>query len=627
MDSIHQLHGLGQSLWYDNIQRRLLENGELADMVQRGEILGITSNPSIFHNAISKSTDYDSALKPMAWAGWKAEPIFYQLAVEDIRTACDMFLPVYEKTHKADGYVSLEVSPSLAHNTEGTVQDALRLWKWVNRPNLMIKIPATKEGLPAVQQVIAAGVNVNVTLIFSLERYVDVMNAYFLGLEERVGKGLPVEGIASVASFFVSRVDSKVDSRLQALVNQKDARSEKASRLFGKAAIANARLAYALFKEQINTERFKNLKKHGARLQRPLWASTSTKNPAYRDVIYVEDLIAPDTVNTVPPQTLTAFGDHGKAGLTLEGKEKEASQVFQDLEALGISIQEVTQELEVEGVKAFSDAFTALLKTIEERCSEARQELGTLESAVGARVEKLEAELAAKKIFDHDAAFWTTNPAGQAEVKKRLGWLSAPQGDPQLLLQMDQVASACQYDGFTKALLLGMGGSSLAPEVLSLTFGVREENGHMGMELAILDSTDPDQVRAAARRFPPHQTLYIVSSKSGGTAEVSAALEYFWAKAVHRLGKRAPDHFIAITDPGTSLEKLARERGFRHVFQADPNIGGRYSALTAFGLVPAFLMGLDVHRLLKNAQQMADQCSPSQPSGRNPGLVLGGNHG
>ncbi len=623
MNTIQKLHEVGQSLWYDNIQRRLLESGELEGMIRRGEIRGVTSNPSIFHNAIANSRDYDASLIPMAWSGWNAEQIFYQLAVEDIRAAADLFRPLYQETNGGDGYVSLEVSPYLANNTEKTISEAKRLWEKVHRPNLMIKIPATKEGVPAITEAIAAGINVNVTLIFSLERYKEVMEAYQKGLEQRVASGLPVGSIASVASFFVSRVDTKVDGRLEEIIRKEGPRAEQAAQLLGKAAVANARLAYELFLEIFGTQRFQKLKAEGARLQRPLWASTSTKNPAYSDVKYVEELIGPDTVDTVPPQTLQAFLDHGEVRPTIQENLGEMHQAITDLEGLGVSMDQVTQELEEEGVKAFSDAFTALLVAIEERRKTAVAELGPLQKPVAERVEKLAGADTSRRLWAHDPTLWTEDPAGQAEVRKRMGWLEAPESSRSMVADLNRFVKECQAAGYTHALLMGMGGSSLAPEVMAETFGAREVNGKSGLELIILDSTDPSQVRSAARWSPLENTLYIVSSKSGTTSEVNAYLDYFWSRARRRLGDRAAEHFIAITDPGTPLEKLAREHKFRHVFLADPNVGGRFSALTAFGLVPAALLGVNVELLLHRAAWMAAQCVPDVPPGRNPGLVLG----
>ncbi len=367
MNTTLQLHAAGQSVWYDNIQRSLLKNGELAGMIQRGEIRGVTSNPTIFMNAITKSQDYDASLLPLASSSLTPEEIFFHLAIEDIQAAADLFLPLYQESSGGDGYVSLEVSPYLANDTAATLAQAKQLWQRVDRPNLMIKIPATKAGLPAITEAIAAGINVNVTLIFALQRYAAVMDAYLSGLEKRVAAGLPVDRITSVASFFVSRVDTNVDARLQKIIQAGGAQAQKAQALLGKAAIANARLAYADFKQVFASNRFHKLAALGARVQRPLWASTSTKNPAYRDVIYVEELIGPDTVNTMPPQTVVAFLDHGIVRLSLEDGFPQANQTLADLESLGISMQEVTAQLEDEGVKSFSDAFTVLLKAVEDR--------------------------------------------------------------------------------------------------------------------------------------------------------------------------------------------------------------------------------------------------------------------
>jgi len=367
MNASQQLHLAGQSVWYDNVERRLLNNGELAGMIARGEIRGVTSNPTIFMNAVTKSHDYDAGLIPLAKAGKTGEEIFWELAIEDIQAAADLLRPLYDESNKEDGYVSLEVNPYLANDTQATLSEAKRLWKLVDRPNLMVKIPATVEGLPAILSAIEAGINVNVTLIFSLERYREVMDAYLTGLEKRVEGGLPVDRIASVASFFVSRVDTNIDPRLQQIIDQGGADAAKAKALPGKAAIANAKLAYEAFRQVFTSERFLKLKANGARVQRPLWASTSTKNPAYRDVMYVEELIGPDTVNTMPPQTVIAFLDHGQVRPSLQEDVEGARQVLADLESLGISMDEVTATLEKEGVQSFSDAFGVLLQAIAAR--------------------------------------------------------------------------------------------------------------------------------------------------------------------------------------------------------------------------------------------------------------------
>ena len=406
MNPIQKLTQIGQSLWYDNIQRKLLQDGELAAMIARGEIRGVTSNPSIFHNAIAKSTDYDSALTPLAWAGWDAEQIFWQLAVEDIQAACDLFLPLYNETSRGDGYVSIEVSPYLAHETDKTIEQAKALWERVDRPNLMIKIPATKEGIPAIRKTIASGVNVNVTLIFSLARYDQVMDAYLVGLEDRLAQNQPVENIASVASFFVSRVDSKVDKLLS-----------EASQLRGQAAIANARLAYEAFAQTISSPRWGALQAKGANLQRPLWASTGTKNPAYPDTLYVDSLVGEHTVNTVPPHTLDAFRDHGVANITIDNGMDAAHALFSQLQAEGVSMDVVTQELEDEGVKSFADAFTALLETIAERSAAAASQLGPLVAPVAKRIAQLEADSVPTRLWDGDPPYGQLTPPGRPKWK------------------------------------------------------------------------------------------------------------------------------------------------------------------------------------------------------------------
>jgi len=602
---IEKLTAIGQSLWMDNIQRKLLENGAIKSLIAKGDIRGMTSNPTIFNNAISKTHDYDGALVPLAWAGWDAEKIFWELVTEDIKEACDLFAHLYEESNGGDGYVSIEVSPYLAHDTQATSVQAQQLWARVARPNLMVKIPATKEGIPAIRQAIAAGINVNITLIFSLTRYAEVMNAYLQGLEDRVAGGLAIDRIASVASFFVSRVDSKVDDRLP-----------KDSPLRGKAAIANAKLAYDEFTKTFAGDRWEKLKAKGGRVQRPLWASTSTKNPAYPDTIYIDNLIGPDTVNTVPPATLDAARAHAKPEITITRDVDKAREGLEQLEAVGISMDRVTQELEDEGVKSFAESITALFKTIDDRRKNAISSLGPLAVPVAKRIAQLEENSFSARLWTHDPTLWTTDPAGQAEVTIRMGWTDSPEKARACLPEYHSLADEIHNEGIGRILVLGMGGSSLTAEVVSSLFAA--DGAELSSCLSILDSTDPDQVAAAIKDFPPDQSLYIVASKSGGTAEVNAAFDTFW-----KLSKGDGSRFIAISDANTSLAQLARERGFRKVFSADETVGGRYSALTDFGMVPAALLGLDLGRLLERADWMKNQCLKDLPTARNPGIALG----
>ncbi len=610
MNTIERITQLGQSLWYDNIQRKLLENGQLQAMIEHGDIRGMTSNPTIFNHAIAKSSDYDAALVPLAWAGWDAEKIFWQLAIEDIRAACDLFGPLYEETNGGDGYVSIEVAPDLAHDAEATTTQAEQLWARVRRPNLMVKIPATKEGIPAIRKSIAAGVNINVTLIFSLKRYAEVMEAYLSGLEDRAAAGHPIDHIASVASFFVSRVDTKIDPRLP-----------EGSPLRGKAAVANAKLAYDEFQKTFAGRRWEKLKTRGAHVQRPLWASTSTKNPAYPDTLYVDNLIGPETVNTVPPATLDAVRDHGIAQVTLTRDLDQAQEAIRQLEAAGISMDVVTQELEEEGVQAFADAFAQLLQTIDERRQSAVSALGPLAGSVSKRIARLEAEAVPARLWSHDPTLWTTDPEGQAEVRKRMGWMDSPEKARACLSDYQSFAREILEKGqIDRVLVLGMGGSSLTAEVLASLLDAEAPGGgqERGICLGILDSTDPQEVAKSGEDYPPDRSLYIVASKSGGTAETLAGFDYFWKKS-----KKDGSRFVATTDAGTSLEALAKKRKFRKVFTADPSVGGRYSALTDFGMVPAALLGMDLSRLLERAEWMKRQCGEHVPAARNPGLALG----
>ncbi len=364
---IGELKNNGQSIWYDNIERKLLEDGTLAGMVERGEIRGITSNPSIFNNAISNSNEYDQEIESLTKQGLSREDVYEQLAIRDIQNAADMFLPLYQETNGGDGYVSLEVSPFLAYETEKTIIDAKKLWKMVNRPNLMVKIPATLEGLPAITEVISAGINVNVTLIFSITRYQAVMEAYLAGLEKRVQGGKEIGGIASVASFFISRIDAKVDSQLEEILSKTPGGEVK--NLLGEAALASGKLAFEAYEEVFGegASRFAALVEVGANKQRALWASTSTKNPQYPDTMYVDELIGPDTVNTVPPKTLVAFFDHGTVERSIDRKVDEAKQVFENLAKAGIDMEQVTEDLESEGVQSFAVAFTSLLDSLQAR--------------------------------------------------------------------------------------------------------------------------------------------------------------------------------------------------------------------------------------------------------------------
>jgi transaldolase len=372
MGKIKELHGLGQSLWLDYISRELLQSGELAQLIRNDEIRGVTSNPTIFEKAVANSGIYTDSLQEAVSQGMTTEEILDDLILQDIRDTADLFLPLYDGTHRKDGFVSVEVNPDLAYDATGTLKEVRRLWQSIRRPNIMIKIPATEAGIPAIKAALSEGINVNITLIFSRERYSQVMEAYLSGLEERVERGQAVDHVSSVASFFVSRVDTAVDRALNEV--QDRGRDADASDLLGKAAIANTKLAYGQFESVFSAPRFERLLAHGAQYQRPLWASTSTKNPAYPDTYYVDNLIGPNTVNTLPPKTLAAFKDHGQVAITISEGMEEAREDLTQIEALGVSLEKVTDQLEREGVEKFATSFYNLMNTIEGRVHALQQQ-------------------------------------------------------------------------------------------------------------------------------------------------------------------------------------------------------------------------------------------------------------
>jgi transaldolase/glucose-6-phosphate isomerase len=602
----------------DYIRRDILETGELSRMIEEDGIRGVTSNPSIFKSAISSSELYSADIRRMAQAGWTAETIFDRIAIEDIRAATDVFLPLYERTNGLDGYVSIEVNPDLAHDGEATLEEARRLWGEINRPNVMIKIPATKAGIPAVEAAIDAGINVNVTLIFSLERYAEVMEAYLRGLESRQARGEALGHIASVASFFISRVDSAVDGKLDEIIRREGSEAERATSLIGKAAIANAKLAYAQFEGVFYTERFKHLEEAGARYQRPLWASTSTKNPAFPDTYYVDTLIGLHTVNTAPQNTLDAFMDHGVAELTIAEDISGARAQIQAIEALGISMEVVTADLEKDGVEKFAAAYADLLQTLEDRAVNFREELAPLLPEISSTLKRLERDEVGRRVWGHDPSLWTSESNELDEVQNRLGWLTLPQTMQKQIGEIEQFARELHENGIRGAVLMGMGGSSLAADVLRRTLADPEE-----FEFYVLDSTDPEMVRGVEKAIDYEKTVFIVASKSGGTAEPLRMLDLFWMRAKKKLGESAHEHFVALTDPDSDLEKLAREKNFRRVIPTPSDVGGRFSALTPFGLFPAALMGLDLMAFLSGAEKVARESGPNVPPAASPGMYLG----
>ncbi|MCC7241500.1 MAG: bifunctional transaldolase/phosoglucose isomerase [Acidobacteria bacterium] len=627
MNPILSLAGYGQSVWLDYIRRHLITSGELQRLVAEDGLAGVTSNPAIFERAIAGSSDYAEALARHVRAGVStAKGLYEALAIEDIQMAADVLHQVFLRTSGRDGFVSLEVSPELSRATPGTLDEARRLWHAVGRENVMIKVPATPEGIVAIQPLIAEAINVNVTLLFSVAAYERVAEAYLAGLEARLAAGLEIGRVASVASFFVSRIDTAVD----AILTAKGANSTgtldqiRLAGLLGKTAVANARQARRSYLRRLDMPRWRALAERGAMPQRLLWASTGTKNPAYPDTKYVEELIGRDTVNTIPPATYDAFRAHGRPRASLDEAPEQADQVIDQLEAAGISLQAVGEQLLASGLGQFSDAFRTLLAAVGDRCATlnvpARPTVtlavGTVEqAAIDAETARWTKAGSSSRLWAGDASLWT----GHDEASW-LGWLTIVDQQHAQIDHLEAIADDVRSAGFSHALLLGMGGSSLAPEVFRRTFGRR-----VGFpDLHILDSTDPAQIAHVESQIDLANTVVIVSSKSGSTLEPNILLDYFYDRVSRVAGAaEAPRRFIAVTDPGSLLARAATERGFRHIACGVPSIGGRYSALSDFGLVPAAVMGIDLRRLLERAARMVVTCAACVPPGDNPGVRLG----
>ena len=603
------LTAAGTSVWLDQIGRQLIESGELERLREEDSLRGVTSNPTIFNQAILGTDDYDDQLAELAREGTDTRSIYQALAIRDIQAGCDVLRPVYDATHGYDGYVSFEVDPDLAFDTERTMEQAREYWDRVDRPNLMIKIPGTDEGVPAIEEMIYEGRNINVTLLFSVASYERVAEAFIRGLERRLEEGKDVD-VQSVASFFVSRVDTEVDKRLEAL-----GRTD----LQGRAGLANARAAYQRFEEIFHGERFAAPRDAGAPVQRPLWASTGVKDPKYPDTLYVDGLVGPETVNTMPMATLLAAADH--ANIDGDTVRIDPTSDLQALAEAGIDLDDVTDKLLRDGVDKFVEPMEKLLAGLDSK----REAIVTqrppsieasipddLEPRIAAKVREAADQDVGHRIWRKDPALWGGD-ASTPELADRLGWLTVTESMREHLDDLLAFAAEVRDEGTTDVVLLGMGGSSLAPEVIRRSFG--EQEGWPGLH--VLDSTDAGAIAAVRDAVDLDHTVFLVSTKSGGTIETLSLFRYFWS--LRPEGRQ----FVAITDEGSGLQKLAEEHGFRRTFLNDPEIGGRYSALSYFGLVPAALMGADVTGLLDRAGVAEQMCLTFDSSSLNSGLWLG----
>ena len=621
---VKQLLSEGQSPWLDFVRRSFVRDGSLQKLVDSDGLGGVTSNPSIFEKAMGHGTDYDDEFKHLAAGGeHDAQDIYETMAVADIQDVAKILHPVFERTKGLDGFVSLEVSPYLALRADETITEARRLHAWVDRPNLMVKVPGTPECVPAIRTLIGEGININVTLLFSQDSYKAVAEAYIAGLEDRHAKGEDITHISSVASFFVSRIDAQIDKKIDERVAAGDRDADALRKLRGRVAIANAKVAYVLYQQLVAGERWRKLADAGANPQRLLWASTGVKDKAYSDVLYVEELIGRDTVDTIPPATMDAFRDHGHVRASLTEDVEGARQVLAEAERLGLDLPGVTKHLVEDGVKLFADAADSLLLAVAKKratllgssISSLRYSLPeTLDKAVDARLESWRNEGSVRRMWAHDASLWTNG-----QEAKWLGWLDIAAERLAQVEEMVAFQKDVQGGGFEHVLLLGMGGSSLGPEVFGETFGQR-----VGWpRLQVLDSTDPQQIKTFENAVDLAKTLVIVSSKSGGTLEPNILKAYFWDRMQKAVGERAGQHFVAITDPGSHMQKVAEGDGFRRIFYGNPEIGGRYSVLSNFGMVPAAAIGVDVRAFLQATMRMVHSCSAGTPPEANPGVVLG----
>lgn len=629
MNPLLELKRLGQSVWHDNLRKGIMTSGELKRLADEYAVSGITSNPTIFERAIAGTSEYDEDISKLLKDGLGDEEISRKLMARDVRLAADIFAALWRESRGIEGLVSIEADPRLARDADSTIGEAKSLFQAVDRPNIMVKVPGTAEGLKAIEELTFEGRNINVTLLFSVYRYEEAAWAYIRGLERRAAAGIPVDTVVSVASFFVSRIDSMFDRIFEERIERAKSNDERARlrALLGKVAVANARQALMKQEEIYSSDRFRKLKDSGAKPQRLLWASTGTKNPQYSDIKYVTELVYTGTINSMPLHTLLAFYEHGKAlPVPIEDLET-AKKVFEGLGALGVDYRAITERLETEGIKSFVESYEGILRTIAEKRETLEKKAGLnvkfalngFESSISEALDEVSGENFFERLWAKDPTLWKTGLEEKRQIKGSLGWLALPYMMDEHIEEITDFAKEVKAAGFKDVVLFGMGGSSLAPLVFSTTFG--KAPGYPG--LIVLDSTDPEALKAVEKRIDLERTLFIVSSKSGSTIEPLSLFEYFHEELGRIKGAESGRNFIAITDPGTPLEGFSKKYRFRKLFVNPKDVGGRFSALSYFGLVPAALTGMDVGRLLEHASRVEAMVQPCVAVPENPVLMLG----
>ena len=596
MDLINNLTKINQSLWLDHISRDILLSNKLNELVKNYQILGLTSNPTIFEEALTNSNVYDESIKILYSRNTKdLTQIAYSLMIEDIQRACDIFKEIYEKSNKDDGYVSIEIAPNIKEK-EKIITEAENLWKQIGRENLMIKIPSDKDGIEAMYELIKKGINVNMTLIFSPHIYRKVAEKYIEAIKWRYENNLDTN-VFSVASFFVSRIDTYIDKKLDEIAITNPKEKEKILSLKGKTAISIALLTYSIYKELL--QEFRDFANKGFKMQKLLWASTSTKNPSYKDTLYADELCLNNTINTLPLKTLFSFFNHGNINLeNIEERIKKANQHIENIKSLNISLEKMYNELFIDGMKKFNQSYENLLKKIEEKLTKITKSK-TVASIYNCDIESYKDELINIKfienLFKKNPKLWKKEKEHIEIIKNSLGWVDVPFYMKNKIKEINEFRDEIINDGFKFCVILGMGGSSLACEVIRSLFEKKSQ-----IKTFVLDTTNPDWIGDVYKAIDIRKTLFIFASKSGSTVEPNSQFKFFYNNLKKKV-KNPSANFIAITDKNTPLEELAKKYKFRKIFINPQDIGGRFSSLSYFGILPSSLMGVDIERFLDTA--------------------------
>ncbi len=624
MSNLAAVNELGQSVWLNYLRRAFIESGELRTVLNGG-ISGITSTPKVFEKAITDSSDYDDMLRDLVGRGMPVHDMYQALVVDDIQRAADVLRPIFEISEGIDGYVTVELNPALAHDAVGTIAEARHILALINRANVMVEVPTTGAGIKAIEKLIGDGVNVNATHIFDPDTYQKTAEAYIRGIDSYITThSVWRQTPASVASISLSRIDTMVDKELERLGREE---------LMGLAGIAIAKEVYRRFREMFTGPTWAKLKDRGAKVQRPKWTRTTPRSFRYPDTYYIEALIGPDTVCTVSASTFNAFCDHGKVGETLTASMDVATRHIDQLSGQGLDFEAIGRKLQEQSLSDFDQYFQNLIHSVTKRREilesgwrRLEVQLGKYQPVVEEALTKFCEDKILCRIWAHDYTVWKQEPE---EITNRLGWLHIVETMIENIDELASFAQEAQQDGIEEVVVLGMGGSSLAPELYAQSFGpwIRlMQPGSAHIEATILDTTDPESIDRLAARLNLKRTLFIVASKSGSTVETLSTFRYFYNRVLEIVGKEnAGQHFVAITDPGTGLVEIARQFKFRNTFRNDPTIGGRYSALSYFGLVPAALVGVDLAKLLDRAEGMvanANSCN-CRPKGDHVAASLG----